>query len=95
MVRNSTELESLAAIVHGTSAIGWSLVVAGGSLAIADHVLGVVWNDARGNRFESRFHRAAIVVGSAAVLFGLVAIGVDSLAAVGHARDARATSSSP
>lgn len=88
-MKNSPEMEGLAAIVHGTSAVGWSLVVAGGSLALGDHILGRVWNDARGNRFESGFHRAAIVVGSAAVLFGLVAIGVDSLAAVTHARDAR------
>lgn len=88
-MKNSRELEGLAAIVHGSSAIGWACVVSGAAFALAGHVLGVRHNDARGNRFESRFHRAAIGVATGAIVFGILAVGVDSLAAVSHARDAR------
>lgn len=81
-MKNSLELEALGAITHHSSAIGWALVAVGGGLAIGGHRLGIPYNEARGNRFEARFHRAAIVVAGVAVTFGLVAIGID-------ARDAR------
>jgi len=87
---NSRELEGLAAITHHSSAVGWAIVVAGASLAIAGHRLGVPYNHARGNLFEVRFHRVALVIAGVAVVFGIGAVGVDALGAVTHARDARA-----
>lgn len=88
-MKNSPEIEALGAITHHSAAIGWGLVVAGGALAIGSHRLGIPFNDARGNRFESLFHRAALGVAGLAIGFGLVAVGVDSLAAAAHRRDAR------
>jgi hypothetical protein len=87
-VRNSPEIEGLGAITHRNSAIGWGLVIAGASLAVGGHRLGVPYNEARGNQFEVRFHKAAITVAVGAIAFGLVAVGIDSLAAAAHARDA-------
>ena len=88
-MRNTPELEGLAAITHRSGAVGWALVVAGGSLAIGGHLLGVRYNRARGNRIEVGFHRAALVVAGVAVVFGLAAIGLEARASVIHARDAR------
>jgi hypothetical protein len=88
-VKNSPEIEGLAFIVHRSSAIGWVGVVGGAALALGGHILGVEHNDARGNIFESTFHRAAIGVAIVAIAFGAVAVGIDSLAAVVHARDAK------
>lgn len=88
-MKNSPEIEGLGAITHHSAAVGWSLVVAGGALAIGSHRLGIPYNEARGNVFETRFHQAALGVAGLAIGFGLLAIGVDSLAAEAHRRDAR------
>ena len=88
-MRNSPEIEALGAITHRNSAIGWGLVVVGAGFAIGGHFLGDKYNEARGNRFEVVFHKAAIGVAGLAIGFGLFAVGVDSLAAAAHARDAK------
>ena len=82
-------LDRLAAASHGTGAIAWSVVSAAAGVALGGHVLGRLYNRAKGNQFEERFHSAGIVIAAGIITFGVFAIGVDSLAAASHARDAR------
>ena len=85
----SPSLDRLAAASHGTGAIAWSVVSAAAGVALGGHILGRLYNRAKGNQFEERFHATGIAVTIVIITFGVFAIGVDSLAAASHARDAR------
>ena len=86
---NTRELEALAGVSHASNAAGYVAVAAGLGVVIAGHTLGRLWNRARGNRFETRFHTAGLVIAGTTLAWSLFAIGVDTLAAVAHARDAK------
>lgn len=87
-MRNSREMEGLAAISHATTSAGYGAILLGAGAVIAGNLLGRPWNRARGNGFEYHFHSVGLAVVGTAAAFALIGIGVHSLATAAHKRDA-------
>jgi len=74
-MKNHPELERFAGVVHTAAASAYGVLV-------LCHLLGVPWNDRRGNRFEGVVHRIGLGWAISAITF-------HAFAAVMHRRDAK------